>query len=346
MLLYQSSSIHESAGNNKIGVLLSNLGTPDAPTKKAVKPYLRQFLSDTRVIEPPPPRWIWKIILNAVILNLRPKKSAKAYQTVWNTHGEGSPLLSIAKCQKAEITSQLEKRAPAQFEVALGMCYGNPSMKSALAELESKGCKKIIVLPLYPQYAASSTGSVFDAVAKELLTWRNVPDLRFIRSYNEEDKYIDALANSVKDYQNVHGKPDFLLMSYHGIPKRYFDKGDNYPCQCCKTTFRLAQKLDLKPDEYQMSFQSRLGFAEWMKEYTDQTLKALPSKGMKNVQVICPGFSADCLETIEEISEENKSYFMDSGGEKFGYIPALNDRPDHIEFLTQLLLDNTSDWNN
>ena len=345
MLLYQSSSIHESAGETKIGLLLSNLGTPDAPTMKAVKPYLRQFLSDTRVIEPPPPRWIWKIILNAVILNLRPRKSAKAYQTVWNTHGEGSPLLSIAKLQKTEITSLLEEKAPGQFEVALGMCYGNPSMKSALAELESKGCKKIIVLPLYPQYAASSTGSVFDAVAKEFLTWRNVPDLRFISSYNEEEKYIDALANSVKEYQKTHGKPDFLLMSYHGIPKRYFDKGDNYPCQCCKTTFRLAQKLDLKPSEYQMTFQSRLGVAEWMKEYTDKTLKSLPSKGIKNVQVICPGFSADCLETIEEISEENKDYFMESGGQKFGYIPALNDRPDHIEFLTQLVLDNTSGWN-
>jgi len=252
--------------------------------------------------------------------------------------------LSIAKSQKVAIEEELEKRLPGQFEVALGMCYGNPSMKSAMNELESKGCEKIIVLPLYPQYAASSTGSVFDAVAKELLTWRNVPDLRFIRSYNEEEKYVDALANSVKEYQKTHGKPDFLLMSYHGIPKRYFDKGDKYPCQCCKTTFRLAQKLDLKPSEYQMTFQSRLGVAEWMKEYTDQTLKSLPSKGMKNVQVICPGFSADCLETIEEISEENKDYFMESGGEKFGYIPALNDRTDHIDFLTQLVLDNSSGW--
>ena len=243
------------------------------------------------------------------------------------------------------IISELENRAPGQFEVALGMCYGNPSMKSALDELEQKGCKKIIVLPLYPQYAASSTGSVFDAVAKELLTWRNVPDLRFISNYSEEEKYIDALANSVKEYQKKYGKPDFLLMSYHGIPKRYFDKGDNYPCQCCRTTFRLAQKLNLKPDEYQMSFQSRLGVAEWMKEYTDQTLKSLPSKGIKKVQVICPGFSADCLETIEEISEENKEYFMESGGEDFGYIPALNARSDHIEFLSQLLIDNSAGWN-
>ena len=342
--MYQCTSIHESVGDAKIGILLSNLGTPDAPTKAAVKPYLRQFLSDTRVIEPPPPRWIWQIILNAVILNLRPKKSAKAYQTVWDTHGEGSPLLSIAKKQKNAIASELEKNAPGKFIVSLGMSYGNPSMGSALNELESQGCKNIIVLPLYPQYAGASTGSVFDAVAREFMTWRNVPDLRFISSYNKEDLYIEALANSVKEYQAAHGKPDLLLMSYHGIPKRYFDKGDNYPCQCCKTTFLLASKLDLKPNEYTMTFQSRLGVAEWMKEYTDKTLKSLPGKGVKSVQVICPGFSADCLETIEEISEENKNYFMESGGEKFGYIPALNDRQDHIDFLTKLLLKNAQGW--
>ena len=342
--MYQSSSINESAGDKKIGVLLSNLGTPDAPTTKAVKPYLRQFLSYTRVIEPPPPSWIWKIILNVVILNLRPRKSARAYKTVWDTHGDGSPLLSISKSQKSAIIDELEKKTPGQFEVALGMCYGNPSIKSALNELDLKGCKNILVLPLYPQYAASSTGSVFDAVAKELSIWRNVPSLRFIRSYNEEDAYIDALANSVKEYQNKHGKPDLLLMSYHGIPKRYVDKGDIYSSQCTKTTDLLSNKLDLKPNEYQMSFQSRLGVAEWMREYTDETLKSLPGKGIKNVQVICPGFSADCLETIEEINEENKEYFMGSGGEKFGYIPALNDSSDHIEFLTQLLIDNTSGW--
>ena len=342
--MYQCTSIHESVGDAKIGILLSNLGTPDAPTKAAVKPYLRQFLSDTRVIEPPPPRWIWQIILNAVILNLRPKKSAKAYKTVWDTHGEGSPLLSIAKKQKNAIASELEKNAPGKFIVSLGMSYGNPSMGSALNELESQGCKNIIVLPLYPQYAGASTGSVFDAVAREFMTWRNVPELRFISSYNKEDLYIEALANSVKEYQAAHGKPDLLLMSYHGIPKRYFDKGDNYPCQCCKTTFLLASKLDLKPNEYTMTFQSRLGVAEWMKEYTDKTLKSLPGKGVKSVQVICPGFSADCLETIEEISEENKNYFMESGGEKFGYIPALNDRKDHIDFLTKLLLKNAQGW--
>ena len=342
--MYQCTSIHESVGDAKIGILLSNLGTPDAPTKAAVKPYLRQFLSDTRVIEPPPPRWIWQIILNAVILNLRPKKSAKAYKTVWDTHGEGSPLLSIAKKQKNAIASELEKNAPGKFIVSLGMSYGNPSMGSALNELESQGCKNIIVLPLYPQYAGASTGSVFDAVAREFMTWRNVPELRFISSYNKEDLYIEALANSVKEYQAAHGKPDLLLMSYHGIPKRYFDKGDNYPCQCCKTTFLLASKLDLKPNEFTMTFQSRLGVAEWMKEYTDKTLKALPEKGVKSVQVICPGFSADCLETIEEISEENKNYFMESGGEKFGYIPALNDRQDHIDFLTKLLLKNAQGW--
>ena len=341
--MYQSSSIHESGDKPKIGILLSNLGTPDAPTKKAVKPFLSQFLSDTRVIEPPPPKWIWQLILNVVILNLRPRRSAKLYKSVWDSHGEGSPLLSISKMQKSAIELQLEKKAPGKFVVALGMCYGNPSMASAFSELEAEGCNSILVLPLYPQYAASSTGSVFDAVSKELSSWRNVPDFRFISSYNKEELYIQALANSVKEYQTKHGKPDFLLMSYHGIPKRYFDKGDNYPCQCCKTTYLLASKLDLKPDQYKMTFQSRLGVAEWMKDYTDETLKSLPAKGIKNVQVICPGFSADCLETVEEISEENNKYFMTSGGESFGYIPALNDREDHIDFLAQLLLKNSSD---
>ena len=342
--MYQSSSNHESGDKPKIGILLSNLGTPAAPTKKAVKPYLKQFLSDTRVIEPPPPKWIWQLILNVVILNLRPRRSAKLYKSVWDTHGEGSPLLSISKKQKNAISSELENRAPGKFIVALGMCYGNPSMSSALSELEAAGCNKILVLPLYPQYAASSTGSVFDAASKELSSWRNVPDFRFISSYNKEELYIQALANSVKEYQATHGKPDLLLMSYHGIPKRYFDKGDKYPCQCCKTTYLLASKLGLKPDEYRMTFQSRLGVGEWMKDYTDETLKSLPAKGIKNVQVICPGFSVDCLETIEEISEENKKYFMTSGGESFGYIPALNDRQDHIDFLTKLLLKNSSDW--
>ena len=344
LILYQCSNIHESKSEAKIGILLSNLGTPDAPTKRAVKPFLRQFLSDTRVIEPPPPRWIWQLILNVVILNLRPRKSAKLYQSVWNTHGEGSPLLSISKMQKSAIELQLERMEPGRFIVALGMRYGNPSIKSALSELESEGCSNIIVLPLYPQYASSSTGSVFDAVTEGLSSWRNVPDYRFISSYNKEELYIQALANSVKEYQATHGKPDLLLMSYHGIPKRYFDKGDKYPCQCCKTTYLLASKLGLKPDEYRMTFQSRLGVGEWMKDYTDETLKSLPAKGIKNVQVICPGFSVDCLETIEEISEENKKYFMTSGGESFGYIPALNDRQDHIDFLTKLLLKNSSDW--
>ena len=342
--MYKSSSIHESGSDPKIGILLANLGTPDAPTAKAVKPYLRQFLSDTRVIEPPPPKWIWQLILNIVILNLRPRRSAKLYKSVWDTHGEGSPLLSISKMQKKAISLELERRLPGKFSVALGMCYGNPSMASALGELEAQGCNKILVLPLYPQYAASSTGSVFDAVARELSSWRNVPDIRFISSYNKEDLYIEALANSVKEYQKINGKPDFLLMSYHGIPKKYFDKGDNYPCQCCKTSFLLASKLDLKPEQYKMTFQSRLGVAEWMKDYTDETLKSLPAKGIKSVQVICPGFSADCLETIEEISGENKTYFMESGGESFDYIPALNDRKDHINFLTELLLKNSSDW--
>ena len=346
LLLNQRSTSNESISSPKIGVLLTNLGTPDAPTKAAVKPYLKEFLSDPRVIEPPPPRWLWLLILNGIILNTRPKKSAKKYQSVWNTHGEGSPLLVISKKQKSAVEAALNIESPGKFIVTLGMRYGNPSIGSALKELESQNCEKILVLPLYPQYASSSTGSTFDAVNNEIKKWRNIPQLRFIESYNDDDLYIQSLANSVKEFQEIHGIPDLLLMSYHGIPRRYFDKGDKYPCHCCKTTYLLASKLSLNVENYKMTFQSRLGVGEWMKDYTDETLKSLPSKGIQNVQVICPGFSADCLETIEEINEENKTFFMDAGGKSFRYIPALNDRKDHINCLIKLIQNKASGWLN
>ena len=234
--MYQCTSIHESASDAKIGILLSNLGTPDAPTKKAVKPYLRQFLSDTRVIEPPPPRWIWKIILNGVILNLRPRKISEGLSKLFGIRMEkGSPLLSIAKKQKNAIATELEKLAPGKFCCVFR--YELWKSINGLCIKTSLRLRDVIILSSY-LYILNMLGhqlvSVFDAAARELMNWRNVPDLRFISSYSKEDLYIEALANSVKEYQTVHGKPDLLLMSYHGIPKRYFDKGDNYPCQCCK----------------------------------------------------------------------------------------------------------------
>jgi len=334
---------NELVDSPKIGVLLTNLGTPDAPTKAAVRPFLKELLSDPRVVGSPPPRWLWMLILNGLILNIRPNKSAKKYQSIWDTHGEGSPLLAISIKQKNALEAALNEHSPKKFNVALGMRYGNPSIASALKELESENCEKILVLPLYPQYASSSTESAFDAVSHEIKKWQKLPELGFINCYNEEELYIQSLANSVKEFQKIHGVPDLLLMSYHGIPKSQFDKGDQYPSHCMKTTYLLASKLNLHDDDYKMTFQSRVGVGEWVKDYTDETLKSLPGKSIKNVQVICPGFSADCLETIEEIAEENRSYFMVAGGDSYNYIPALNDREDHIDCLTQLIINKSEE---
>jgi len=334
---------HELVDSPKIGVLLTNLGTPDAPTKAAVRPFLKELLSDPKVVGSPPPRWLWMLILNGLILNIRPKKSAKKYQSIWDSYGEGSPLLAISKKQKNALETALNEHSPEKFSVSLGMRYGNPSIASALKQLESDNCEKILVLPLYPQFASSSTGSSIDAVSREIKKWHKSPEMSFIDSYNEEASYIQSLANSVKEFQEIHGTPDLLIMSYHGIPKSQFDKGDHYPNHCRKTTYLLASKLNLHDDSYKMTFQSRVGVGEWVKDYTDETLKSLPGKGVKNVQVICPGFSADCLETIEEIGEENRSYFMDAGGDSYNYIPALNDREDHIDCLTQLIINKSEE---
>ena len=242
------------AESSKIGVLLTNLGTPDAPTKAAVRPFLKELLSDPRVVGSPPPRWLWMLILNGLILNIRPKKSAKKYQSIWNTIGEGSPLLAISKKQKNAVETALNQHSPDKFSVVLGMRYGNPSIASALKELKSENCEKILVLPLYPQYASSSTGSAFDAVSHEIKKWQKLPELGFINCYNEEELYIQSLTNSVKEFQEIHGLPDLLLMSYHGIPKSQFDKGDQYPSHCSKTSYLLASKLNLHDDDYMMTF--------------------------------------------------------------------------------------------
>tara|TARA_R100000656_G_scaffold124843_1_gene104053 strand:+ start:618 stop:1658 length:1041 start_codon:yes stop_codon:yes gene_type:complete len=313
----------------KVGVLLTNLGTPDAPNASALRRYLREFLSDPRVIEIP--RLAWMFILHGIILRVRPKKSAKLYQSVWTS--EGSPLLVISKQQQQAIQAQLGDG----FSVKLGMRYGNPSIASALRELQSEGVRKIIVLPLYPQYAAPTTGSSFDAVAKELSIWRWVPELHFINNYCDQPLYIDALANSVREHIEKNGKPQKILFSYHGMPKRNLDLGDPYYCLCIKTTRLVAEKLGLNKDDYMACFQSRFGYAEWLKPYTDETLKSLPAEGIKNIAILSPAFSADCLETLEELAVENRHTFIEAGGEKYDYIPALNDRADHIEALVQLV---------
>ena len=341
---YKTYTNYQHGDAAKIGVLITNLGTPDAPTKEALKPYLKEFLSDPRVVEPPPARWLWKLILNGIILNTRPAKSAEAYKTVWDSEGPGAPLLNISKRQIDAIASYVKPKINTEIEFELGMRYGNPSIGSALQKLQAKGCQKILVLPLYPQYAGATTASTFDAVNEELKDWRWVPEMRTISQYARHPGYIDALANSIKEYQAEHGKPDLLVMSYHGIPQRYWDNGDSYPCQCHLTSRLLAEKLGLSKEQYKVTFQSRFGKEPWVQPYTDATMMALPKNGVKNIQVICPGFSADCLETIEEIGEENREYFEEAGGEKFGYIKCLNDRDDHAKALADLALQNLQGW--
>ncbi|GAB6034817.1 ferrochelatase [Galenea microaerophila] len=343
-MYFQNYRNYQHGQPSKIGVLITNLGTPDAPTREALKIYLKQFLSDPRVVEPPPSRFIWRLILNGIILNTRPQKSAEAYQTVWNQEGPGSPLLNISKRQLQGIQERVQHSFAGDVVFELGMRYGNPSIPSALESLQKQGCDQILVLPLYPQYAAATTASTFDEVFDTLKTWRWVPEIRTINHYHRHPGYIKALAQSIRDYQAEHGKPDLLVFSYHGIPKRYWDNGDPYPCHCFVTTRLVREELGLSEDQVTTTFQSRFGKEPWVQPYTDETMKTLPKEGVKNVQVICPGFSADCLETIEEIGEENRDYFLEAGGEKFGYIPCLNDRPDHLSALSELIIKNISGW--
>lgn len=311
------------------GVLITNLGTPDAPTAPALRRYLAEFLSDPRVIEIP--KIIWMCILYGIILRIRPKKSAAKYQTVWTN--EGSPLLAISKRQTVSIQQQLGD----SFTVKLGMRYGNPSIAKALREFQAEGVRKIIILPLYPQYAAATTGSTFDAVTKELQSWRFVPELHFINNYCDDYTYIQALADSIQDDINTHGKPQKLLFSYHGMPKRNLDLGDPYFCLCQKTTRLVVEKLGLEKEDYITTFQSRFGYAEWLKPYTDKTLEELATNNTSNVAIVSPAFSADCLETLEELAIENYDIFKAHGGKQYRYIPALNDSASHIAALAAIV---------
>ncbi|MBL6862004.1 ferrochelatase [Pelagibacterales bacterium] len=312
----------------KIGVLICNLGTPESYQTKDVRKFLRQFLSDGRVIEIP--KIIWWFILNGIILTLRPSKSAKLYKSVWTK--EGSPLLVFSK----KLIEKLKLVTNDDCEVELAMRYGNPNMEEALLSLKNKNCRKLIVLPMFPQYSGTTTGSIFDEVTRILSKWRWVPSLNFINSYHDNDYYINALADSISTHLQKN-TPQKIIFTYHGIPKRNFDLGDPYQCYCQKTTRLVAEKLNLKEDEYMTTFQSRFGPAEWLKPYTSDTMEELPKKGIKNILVVAPAFSVDCLETIEEIDEENKEIFLNSGGQNFTYVPCLNDSDGHVNFLKQLI---------
>ena len=339
MLKYVGEKNYEHGSKEKIGVLITNLGTPDAPNKEELKVYLNQFLSDPRVIELP--KILWQILLKLVILQIRPSKSAEAYKQIWTD--KGSPLLEIANKQLNKIQSSFSsKNENIVFEV--GMRYGNPSIPDALSKLQKKQIRRLLVLPMYPQYCAATTGSTFDEVTNVLQKWRWIPEMRFINQYFEEKNYIEALSNSIKSFWKKNKKPQKIIFSYHGIPKRYLTNGDPYHCFCLKTTRLVKEHLRLSDDEIMTTFQSRFGKAEWLKPYTSETLKELPKQGIKNIHIISPGFSSDCLETLEELEEENKEYFMESGGENYHYIPCLNDHDDHINVFVNLIKKHTQGW--
>ena len=324
----------------RIGVLVTNLGTPQAPEKRALKPYLKQFLSDPRVVEIP--RLLWWFILNGIILNIRPRRSAEAYKTVWTE--QGSPLLLHTRDQAQALQTKLSGELGEQVLVDFAMRYGQPAIDGASERLLERGVWKLLVLPLYPQYSGPTGGSTFDAVAADFTRRRWLPDFRFVSHYCDHPGYIAAVADSIRRHWEQHGRAQRLIFSYHGEPRRYLDDGDPYHCQCHKTSRLVAADLGLTEGEYMTSFQSRFGREEWLKPYTDETLKSLPAEGINAVQIVCPGFSADCLETIEEIGEENREYFMEAGGERYEYIPCLNAEQAHIEFLATLVREQLQGW--
>ncbi len=333
MLPYQNHPVIDQTIPEHLGILLVNLGTPDSPTEEDVRRYLAEFLSDPRVVETP--RWLWWFILNGIILRTRPKRSAEAYASVWTD--EGSPLMRVSQHQAEALQQQLDGCMDLPVKVALAMRYGNPSIAAGLNQLRQANANRVLVLPLYPQYSAATTASIFDAVTAELQHWRRIPELRFINRYQDHPTYIRALADSVLAAWEHEEQPERLLMSFHGIPQDYADGGDPYPEECRTTASLLAAELGLADDRWAISFQSRMGRKAWIKPYTDKTLKAWGKEGVKRVHVICPGFAADCLETLEEIAVENRDYFIKAGGQSYHYIPALNESAGHIKVMTELV---------
>jgi ferrochelatase len=336
---YQTEPRYLHGTAEKTAVLLVNLGTPAAPTAEALRPYLKEFLSDPRVIEIPKP--IWWLILNGIILNTRPKKSAEKYARIWMQ--EGSPLKVHTERQATLLQGYLGEKVSG-IVVDYAMSYGNPSIPSVLAKLKAQNCQRILLLPMYPQYAASTVASVCDAVFSELKNMRNIPALRTIKHFHDHPGYIKASAQNIRDYWTLRGRPDKLVMSFHGLPQFSLDKGDPYYCECHKSGRLIAEELGLNKDQYLITFQSRFGRAEWLKPYTAATLVALGKQKTKRVDMVCPGFVADCLETLEEIALDVKEDFLHAGGGEYHYIPCLNERPDWIHMLTDLVLDNLQGW--
>lgn len=324
---------------DRCGILMVNLGTPEAPTAAAVRPYLAEFLSDPRVVEIP--AFVWKIILHGIILRVRPAKSAAKYASIWTA--EGSPLMVWSRKQASLLRGFLGN-AGLDVEVELAMRYGQPSIPDGLKALRARGCDRVLVLPMYPQYSGPTTATVFDAVHAELARWRNPPEIRQIKHFHDDPAYIEALALRVREHWQANGQAERLVLSFHGVPRRTLDLGDPYHCECYKTARLLREALGLSPEQVLVTFQSRFGKAEWLKPYTEPTLKEMARKGVRSVDVFCPGFVVDCLETLEEIAMEAREAFLEAGGERFAYIPALNDQHAFVHALAGLVQRHLAGW--
>ena len=340
MPTYQTTPKFEHGLPELTGVLVVNLGTPDAPTFSAVRRFLKQFLSDPRVVEYP--RLLWWLILNLIILVIRPSRSAAAYRKVWTD--QGSPLLLHSRAIQNKLRDRLNSISVTPIHVELAMTYGEPSISNAIDQLLTKGARRILTLPLYPQYSGTTTAAVFDVLARKLGRLRWIPETRFINDYHDAPGYIDALAASIRESWAANGRGDKLLMSFHGVPESTLMNGDPYHCQCQKTARVLANRLELRDDEWVIAFQSRVGREKWLAPYTDKTVKDLGAQGLSRIDVVCPGFSTDCLETLEEIAMQNAAFFQEAGGGSLHYIPSLNARDDHVRFLGDLVLQHTAGW--
>jgi len=327
-------------GTPRLGVLLTNLGSPTAPTPRAVRAYLREFLADRRVVDLPRLRW-W-LIRHLFILPTRPRRSARLYRKIWTN--EGSPLLATTEKIGRGLASDLADTAGLQVPVEVGMRYGSPSIANGLRRLAAEGCRRVLVLPLYPQYSGTTTASAMDAVDEAVSNLETTPEIRTAPSYSNHPAYIEALTSSIRDIWNTTGSARRLLVSFHGIPKRYADAGDPYPIQCAATTKALVKELDLPPGRWHMAYQSRFGREPWLRPSLDDRLQRWGQRGLSGIDVICPGFAADCLETLEEVAMAGRRRFEGAGGSAFRYIPALNDSSDHLSALGQIVTETAGDW--
>ncbi len=340
MARYLPEPKHQHGNIAKTAVLLVNLGTPEEPTAPAVRRYLKEFLSDPRVVEIPRP--VWWLVLNGVILNIRPKQSAGKYAKIWDK--EGSPLMVHTRRQTRLLQGYLGTRIKSPLVIDFAMRYGRPGIFETLTGLKAQGCERILLLPLYPQYAASTTAATLDELARWLQSTRNAPEIRVIKHFHDHPAYIGALAESVREHWRREGRPDKLLMSFHGLPRATLSRGDPYHCECQKTARLLAEELELADSHWQIAFQSRFCRAEWLKPYTAATLADYGRQGVRRVDVICPGFVADCLETLEEIAIEGKASFVKAGGREFHALPCLNERDDWIRALAMIALEHLTGW--